>query len=142
MGGLLAAAGAPRAHGAERMTHRTEVFVAGAGPAGFIAAIAAARNGAKVTLAETFGFPGGMATAGLVGPISKFNFGGRRVVGGMPWEFVRRLAAKGGAIADLPKGNVPFEAEVYRQVAREMLEEAGVRCLWQTQVCGEPELAA
>ena len=121
---------------------KADVFVAGAGPAGFIAAIAAARNGAKVTLAESFGFPGGMATAGLVGPISKFNFGGKRVVGGIAWEFVERMAAQGGAITDLPKGNVPFEAEVYRRIAREMLEEADVRCFWQTQVCGEPELAA
>ena len=121
---------------------KTDVFVAGAGPAGFVAAIAAARNGANVTLAESFGFPGGMATAGLVGPISKFNFAGRRVVGGIAWEFVERMAALGGAVTDLPKGNVPFEAEVYRRVAREMLEEAGVRCLWQTQVCGEPELSA
>ena len=121
---------------------KADVFVAGAGPAGFVAAIAAARNGAKVTLAEAFGFPGGMATAGLVGPISKFNFGGKRVVGGIAWEFVERLAAQGGAITDLPKGNVPFEAETYRRVAREMLEAAGVRCLWQTQVCGAPELAA
>ena len=123
-----------------RSLPKTDVFVAGAGPAGIGAAIAAARNGAKVTLAETFGFPGGMATAGLVGPISKFNFGGRRVVGGIAWELVERLAAAGGAITDLQKGNVPFEAEVYRRVARGMLEEAGVRCLWQTQVCGEPEL--
>ena len=125
-----------------RSLPKADVFVAGAGPAGFVAAIAAARNGAKVTLAEAFGFPGGMATAGLVGPISKFNFGGKRVVGGIAWEFVERLAAQGGAITDLPKGNVPFEAEIYRRVAREMLEAAGVRCLWQTQVCGAPELAA
>ncbi|MBQ6246116.1 MAG: FAD-dependent oxidoreductase [Kiritimatiellae bacterium] len=121
---------------------KTEVCVVGGGPAGFVAAIAAARGGAKTTLVESFGFPGGMATAGLVGPISKFNFNGCRVVGGIPWEFVERLAAAGGAIANLPKGIVPFEAEVYRRVAREMLEEAGVECLWQTQVCGEPELAA
>ncbi len=132
---------ATAARPAARRTLRSDVFIAGAGPAGFVAAVAAARNGAKVTLAESFGFPGGMATAGLVGPISKFNFGGRRVVGGIAWEFVERLVALGGAIADLPKGNVPFEAEIYRRVAREMLEEAGVRCLWQTQVCGEPELA-
>ena len=125
-----------------RRTMRANVCVVGGGPAGFVAAIAAARNGAKVTLVESFGFPGGMATAGLVGPISKFNFAGKRVVGGIPWEFVERLASLGGAITDLPKGNVPFEAEVYRRVAREMLEEAGVRCLWQTSVCGAPELSA
>ena len=64
---------------------KTDVFVAGVGPAGFIAAIAAMRNGAKVTLAEAFGIPGGMATAGLGGPISKFNFGGKRVIGGIAW---------------------------------------------------------
>lgn len=153
--GMLAAfagcgtAGWTRAYGAEassearlaRQALRADVFVAGAGPAGFVAAIAAARGGANVTLAETFGFPGGMATAGLVGPISKFNFKGKRVIGGIAWEFVERMAANGGAITDLPKGNVPFEAEIYRRVAREMLEEAGVRCLWQTQVCGAPELA-
>ena len=100
-----------------RRTLRADVFVAGAGPAGFVAAIAAARNGAKVTLAEAFGFPGGMATAGLVGPISKFNFGGKRVVGGIAWEFVERLAAQGGAITDLPKGNVPFYRKSQRGVA-------------------------
>ena len=123
-------------------TLKAGVCVVGGGPAGFMAAIAAARQGAKVTLVETFGFPGGMATAGLVGPISKFNFAGKRVVGGLPWEFVEKLAACGGAITDLQKGNVPFEAEIYRRVAREMLEEAGVICLWQTSVCGAPELAA
>ena len=69
-------------------TLKTGVCVVGGGPAGFMAAIAAARQGAKVTLVETFGFPGGMATAGLVGPISKFNFAGKRVVEGLPWEFV------------------------------------------------------
>ena len=120
----------------------SDVCVVGGGPAGFVAAIAAARHGAKVVMVESFGFPGGMATAGLVGPISKFNFAGKRVVGGLPWEFVGRLAARGGAITDLQKGNVPFEAEIYRRVAMEMLEEAGVTCLWQTSVCGVPELSA
>ena len=89
-------------------TLKAGVCVVGGGPAGFMAAIAAARQGAKVTLVETVGFPGGMATAGLVGPISKFNFAVKRVVGGLPWEFVEKLAACGGAITDLQKGNVPL----------------------------------
>ena len=138
---LAASSVAGNDNASPRRTLGADVCVVGGGPAGFVAAIAAARNGVKVTLVESFGFPGGMATAGLVGPISKFNFGGKRVVGGLPWEFVERLAARGGAITDLPKGNAPFEAEVYRRVAREMLEEAGVTCLWQTSVCGAPELA-
>lgn len=140
--GSVKAAGAGNNAAGSGRTLNSSVCVVGAGPAGFVAAIAAARQGAKVTLVESLGFAGGMATAGLVGPISKFNFAGKRVVGALPWEFVERLAARGGAITDLQKGNVPFEAEIYRRVAGEMLEEAGVTCLWQTSVCGAPELAA
>ena len=78
---------------------KADVCVAGAGPAGFIAAIAAARNGAKVTLAESFGFPGGMATAGLVGPISKFNVG--EDVRRLDFAEVRRICESQGAITNL-----------------------------------------
>ena len=87
-GAALAAGGAcfSQSSGNDRDTRAAavaaEVCVVGGGSAGFVAVIAAARNGANVTLVESFGFPGGMATAGLVGPISKFNFGGKRVVGG------------------------------------------------------------
>lgn len=41
-----------------------DVIVAGGGPGGLCAAVAAARNGAKVALIERYGFLGGMAAAG------------------------------------------------------------------------------
>lgn len=43
-----------------------DVVVAGGGPAGFAAATAAARNGAKTILVERYGYLGGLATGGLV----------------------------------------------------------------------------
>lgn len=46
-----------------------DVLVAGAGPAGICAAVAAARQGAKVALVERYGIIGGNLTAGYVGPI-------------------------------------------------------------------------
>lgn len=46
-----------------------EVVVAGAGPAGICAAVAAARSGARVALVERYGVLGGNLTAGYVGPI-------------------------------------------------------------------------
>lgn len=46
-----------------------DVIVCGAGPAGICAAVAAARQGAKVALLERYGIPGGNLTAGHVGPI-------------------------------------------------------------------------
>lgn len=46
-----------------------DVIVAGAGPAGLCAAVAAARAGVKVALIERYGVLGGNLTAGHVGPI-------------------------------------------------------------------------
>ena len=51
-----------------------DVVVCGGGPAGFIAAIAAARSGAKTAVVEQYGFLGGMATMGLVTPLSVFTY--------------------------------------------------------------------
>ena len=46
-----------------------DVVVAGAGPAGICAAVAAARQGKKVALIERYGTLGGNLTVGCVGPI-------------------------------------------------------------------------
>ena len=43
-----------------------DVVVAGGGPGGILAALAAARTGARTLLIERYGFLGGMATAGLM----------------------------------------------------------------------------
>ncbi|MBR7165292.1 MAG: FAD-dependent oxidoreductase, partial [Clostridia bacterium] len=81
-----------------------DVLVCGGGPAGFIAAVASARNGAKTALVERYGFLGGAATASLVNPISTFKRDGKQVIGGIPWEFVESLASMGGALSDYENG--------------------------------------
>ena len=104
-----------------------DVVVCGGGPAGIIAAISAARNGARTALIERYGFLGGAATASLVNPISVFKSHGNQVIRGVPWEFVERLSEIGGAIDDYENGNVPVDAEKYKLVAQRMLLEAGVK---------------
>lgn len=116
------------------VAYKADVVVCGGGPSGFIAALAAARNGAKTLLLEYYGFLGGMATAGLVGPISKFNFNTERIVCGIPEEFINNMAVKDGAIINLPSGNVPYDPEVYKYVALKMVEEAGVDMLFHAHV--------
>src|SRR3546814_10606195 len=61
-----------------------DVVVCGGGPAGLIAAVAAARGGAKTLLIERYGFLGGMSTSALVTPISEFRHFGKQHIGGIP----------------------------------------------------------
>jgi hypothetical protein len=103
-----------------------DVVVCGGGPAGVMAAIAAARQGAKTAIVEQYGMLGGMATIGYVAPISEFNFKGKRVFGGIPWEFIQRLEDMGGAIVEEPKGNISFDIELYKLCLQRMVLEAGV----------------
>ncbi len=113
-----------------------DVVVCGGGPGGLIAAIAAARGGARTALVERYGFLGGMATAGLVAPISVFNYNGRRIVDGIPWEFVERLAEIGGAEEEKPLGNITFSPEKYKLIAQRMLLEAGVTLYFHSYLTG------
>jgi hypothetical protein len=121
-----------------------DVVVAGGGPGGATAAIAAGRMGAKVLLVEQLGFPGGM-----------FTGGGMSVANCWPWaglgkEIFARLKARGAAIShpDDPPNyplfhfgsyswrNVPYDPEAAKLVLFEMLEEAGVRLLLHSYVTG------
>lgn len=103
-----------------------DVIVCGGGPAGWVAAIAAARGGCRTALIERFGFLGGTATAGLVMPISAFYNNGKRVVGGIPWEFVQELERLGAAQIEFPKGHISADPEYYKLVAQRMVCAAGV----------------
>ncbi len=103
-----------------------DVVVCGGGPAGFIAAIAAARQGARVALIEKYGFLGGMATAALVNPISRFRKKGELVIKGIPFEFVERLEEMGGSVTDYETGHAPFDPEKYKILAQRMVLDAGV----------------
>ncbi len=116
------------------ITGHYDVAVCGGGPAGIFAALAAARNGAKVLLIERYGFLGGAATASFVNPISVFKKNTQQVIKGMPWEFVERLTAAGGAYDDYESGNVPVDTELYKLTAQRMLLEAGVELCLHTYI--------
>lgn len=103
-----------------------DAVVCGGGPAGWVAAVSAARAGLRVALVERYGFLGGAATAGYVVPISGFFFRGNRVVGGIAWEFVERMQTLGAALPEMPKGHISVNPEFYKLVAGQMAAEAGV----------------
>ena len=120
-----------------------DVVVCGGGPSGVMAALAARRNGSSTLLIEQYGFLGGMATTALVGPISKFNLNGERIVSGIPEEFIDNMESMAGAITDLPSGNIPYDPEVYKYVAQRMVLDAGVDILYHSKItnviCDAPD---
>lgn len=72
-----------------------DLIIAGGGPAGTAAAIAAGRLGAKVLLLEATGCLGGMGTSGLVCAFDPMADGERNLVGGIQREIVETLHARG-----------------------------------------------
>lgn len=126
------------------LTHSpVDVVVAGGGTAGVVAAIAAARTGARTVLVERDGFVGGVAAMGL----SFLGFHNNReelIIKGIPWEIVTRLRDMDAA-TDLsnvgvgaPEGKgtpgfigrrILYRPEAYKYLALEMLDEAGVELM-------------
>lgn len=102
-----------------------DVAVAGGGPAGLAAAVAAARTGARTVLIEKAAFLGGVATGSLMAA-----FVGSEMAAGIGLELMDRLAVMGGApkwdAAPGRTGTTPFDPEVFKEVALDMVREAGV----------------
>ncbi len=109
-----------------------DVIVCGGGPSGLIAAVAAARNGARTLLIERYGFVGGMSTSALVTPVSEFRLGGDFHIGGIPLELMRLAAELGGADVERESGNYPVNDEILKLAAQRMLVAAGVTLLYHS----------
>lgn len=122
---------------------RCDLLVCGGGVAGSMAAVAAARQGAQVVLAERYGFLGGNATAGAVAQFNSWQTAaGRRVVAGLAQEVVERLRGYDGAgelqVFVMSTGHrmdrVEYAPEILKLVLDDMLVEAGVQPLLHAQL--------
>ncbi|MFQ6036153.1 MAG: FAD-dependent oxidoreductase [Sedimentisphaerales bacterium] len=127
-----------------------DVVVAGAGTAGVVAALAAARQGAKTMLVERKGYTGGTVTEGGTALHSFYNLWKafdvekRQVVRGIPQEIIGRLMKVGGCTghAEMSKGFdfdsvcTAIDTELYKLVTMQMLDEAGVFIAVNTLLTG------
>lgn len=100
-----------------------DVLVAGGGPSGMCAAVAAARNGAKTALVERYGTLGGCLTIGHVGPIM-----GRVAQGTLGAEILRMGKTR------QPFGRVAPDLELLKTGLTEWVMREGIDLLLQCTV--------
>jgi len=136
-----------------KITQECDVLVCGGGVAGISAALAAARQGKKVTLLEKQFMLGGLATAGLVVIYLPLCDGeGNQVSFGIAEELLR-LSISMGAEADYPDNwldsddksrrtnrdkrfSVRFNPSLFAILAEQELIRAGVNILYGTYAVG------
>ena len=108
-----------------------DVLVLGAGPAGWAAAVSAARQGADTLIIEATSDIGGVATSGLMSHWTGNTFGG------IYEEMVDRTVNKYGANPKLDDNEMRkyIDHETMKTRAIEMLEEAGAKILLYTSAC-------
>ncbi len=133
----------------QRNTRNYDVIVLGGGTAGFMAAAAAARQGAKTLVLEQFSHLGGTAVYGIpfLGVISG---SGKIVNHGMVDELIDMLKEQGdcfgyarGTYWNTPEkpdsyefSLVPFDPEGLKYAAQRLVTEAGCDVLFNTFLCG------
>ncbi len=116
------------------VTTQADVLVVGGGAAGTIAAIQAARAGAKTVLVERGAQLGGTTTTGGVSFPGRFDAWGKQIIAGIGWELVREsVELDGGKLPDFSKApqkhwqnQVRVNQFLYAILAEEKCEQAGV----------------
>ncbi len=115
--------------------HKTDVVVVGGGSAGFSAAIAAARTGAKVALVERYGSLGGLFTNGMVLIMlctsARENGKWRLVTRGIAEEFMDRAAALG------PYSSRPRPGDISKRHWQPTVDPEAAKYLMDTMVAEE-----
>jgi len=113
---------------------QADVLVVGGGTAGTVAAIQAARAGAKTLLVERGSQLGGTTTTGGVSFPGLFDAWGKQIIAGIGWELVKQaVQLDGGPLPDFSKvpkrhwqNQVHVNQFVYALLAEEACLKAGV----------------
>jgi hypothetical protein len=116
------------------VTTEADVLVVGGGTAGTIAAIQAARAGAKTFLVERGSQLGGTMTTGGVAFPGLFDAWGKQIIAGIGWELVKEsVELDGGSLPDFSKvpnhhwmNQIHINQYLYPLLAEEKCQQAGV----------------
>jgi hypothetical protein len=104
-----------------------DVIVYGATAGGVMASIAAADEGMTVLLVEPGKYVGGMVTGGL----SHTDYGDRTVIGGLAYEFYKKVAEHYNTHVFYWRGPEPHVGE---KIMKDWLKQSGVEILYEKRV--------
>ena len=106
-----------------------DVLVIGSGPGGLAAAVSAARAGVSVLLVERYGCFGGVISQVGVESIAWYRHEGTTDVEGIGIEFEQRAKLLGGSRKESQSLSEALDPEIFKLVADQFVESAGVRPL-------------
>lgn len=113
-----------------------DVIVAGGGPAGCAAAIAAAREGARTLLIEASYALGGMGTSGLVPAWCPFSDKEQLIYRGIAETVFTAAKAAVPHVRSSDLDWVAIDAEALKRIYDELVVQSGAHVLFGTQLCG------
>ena len=119
-----------------------DVIVAGGGPSGVAAAVAAARNGCKTLLIEREAYLGGMATLAGVPAFGPYTDGNVDLIGGIGREILEELKKECyfSPFYDRKPDRIegidwfPIDPEILKRVLDRLVRESGCEVLFYTSV--------
>lgn len=116
--------------------YHVDIFVAGGGPAGVAAALAAARQDRSVFVAEGQACFGGMGTSGLVPAFMRFTDGVNFLADGIGREVYETMKRYADIPNDQPASSVSINAEALKRVYDDLMTAAAVGFSFHTSVIG------
>jgi hypothetical protein len=115
--------------------NKYDVVVVGGGISGTMAAIAAAREGAKTLLVEKHAALGGMATLGLVQPITTWGLNDRFAIGGTGKKILENLHSRNKRAATEVNCYGPTcDTEYLKYELENLAIDSGVNLLYHTYI--------
>lgn len=115
--------------------NKYDVVIIGGGISGTMAAIAAAREGAKTLLVERYAALGGMGTLGLVQPITTWGLNDKFVLGGTGKKILEELHNKNSRAATEVNCYGPTcDSEYLKYILERLAIDSGVNLLYNTYI--------
>ena len=120
-----------------------DVIVAGGGPAGVAAAVAAAQNGADTLLVERYGSLGGTPVNSLIPVFCPFSDHRKPIIKGIGLEVLKKMQEQSWVNPEPEKNNgiteldwVPIDPEILKRVLDDMVTASGAKLWLHTYVVG------